>query len=236
MTEKKIQMVFFDAAGTLFDVRSSVGDSYARFAAQYDKGVDAEAVQREFVAQFGRQPPLAFAPELGRAERLQCEQDWWRNLVRDVFARFGEFPRFEEYFLEIFEYFRRAEAWKLFDDVLPTLTTLKARGLRLGLLSNFDTRLYDVLESLRLRAFFDAVYVSTEVGAAKPEAEIFQIALTQHHLVPAQAMHIGDRWQEDVLGATAAGLQAVWLNRHRAALPDKIASQVFDLRQILELL
>ena len=236
MNEQKIQMVFFDAAGTLFDVRGSVGEIYARFAARYDKYVKAEDLQHEFVRRFRKQPPMAFARELGRIERSQCEQDWWRNLVRDVFARFGEFPRFEEYFLEIFEFFRRAEAWELFDDVRPTLAALRARGLGLGLLSNFDTRLYDVLEGLQLRTYFDAVYISTEVGAAKPEVEIFEIALAQHHLAPAQALHVGDRWQEDVQGATAAGLQAVWLNRQRAPLPAATALQVFDLRQIPELL
>jgi putative hydrolase of the HAD superfamily len=236
MNEQKIQMVFFDAAGTLFDVRGRVGDIYARFAAQYDKFVDATAVQHAFVEQFRRQPPMAFARALGQLERLQREQGWWRNLVREVFARFGEFPRFEEYFLELFEFFRRAEAWQLFDDVLPTLAALQARGMRLGLLSNFDARLYDVLEGLRLRAYFDAIYISTEVGAAKPDAEIFRAALRDQQLAPAVALHVGDRWQEDVAGARAAGWRAVWLNRQHAPPSGADVPQLADLRQIIELL
>lgn len=236
MSEQKIQMVFFDAAGTLFDVRGSVGEVYARFAAQYGQQVEAETLQHEFVQQFRRQPPLAFARTLARAERLQHEQNWWRDLVWAVFARFGEFPQFEDYFVEIFAYFRRAEAWQVFADVEPTLAALNARGYRIGLLSNFDTRLYDLLEGLELRARFDAIYLSTEVGAAKPDAAIFTAALTENHLAPAQALHIGDRWQEDVQGARNAGWQAVWLNRQELLLPDPAVIQVADLRQILELL
>jgi putative hydrolase of the HAD superfamily len=236
MNEQKIQMVFFDAAGTLFDVRGSVGDIYARLAARYDKHVEAAALQHEFVRQFRRQPPMTVARALSRTERLQCEQNWWRNLVREVFARFGEFPQFEDYFVEIFEFFRRAEAWAVFEDVEPTLAALQARGLWLGVLSNFDARLYDVLDGLRLRAYFDAIYISTEVGAAKPDAEIFTAALTANQLAPAHAMHVGDRWQEDVEGARAAGWPAVWLNRQTAPAPDLAVPQIANLRQILEFL
>jgi len=236
MTEQKIQMVFFDAAGTLFDVRGSVGAIYARFAAKYDKHVDAEGLQHEFIRQFRTQPPMIVGNSLAGAERLLAERNWWRNLVLDVFARLGEFPQFEDYFVEIFEFFRRAEAWAVFEDVTTTLAALRSRGYRLGLISNFDARLYDVLEGLRLRTYFDSIHLSTEVGAAKPEAEIFTFALQENGFTAAQAMHIGDRWQEDVQGARAAGLHAVWLNRNAAPISDPTVSQVTTLHQILELL
>jgi putative hydrolase of the HAD superfamily len=236
MREQKIQMVFFDAAGTLFDVRGSVGEVYARFAAKYDKQIDAETLHQEFIRQFRKQPPMTFPHTLERSQRLQLEQDWWRVLVRAVFTPFGIFPQFEDYFEEIFAYFRRAEAWEVYPDTQPTLTALRARGYRLGVLSNFDTRLYDVLEGLHLRKYFDAIYASTEVGAAKPEVGIFQIALRENHLAPAQGLHVGDRWREDVQGAMAAGMQAVWLNRQHLPQPEANVSQVADLQQILELL
>lgn len=211
MNKQKIQMVFFDAAGTLFDVRGSVGEIYARFAAQFGKQVDAELLQHEFARHFQTQPPMAFAHTLTRAERLRWEQNWWRDLVGAVFASFGEFPQFEDYFVEIFEFFRRAEAWRVFDDVEPMLAALKAQGYRLGIISNFDARLYDVLAGLHLRAYFDSVHISTEVGAAKPESAIFQAALADNGLQPAQALHIGDSLIADVRGAEAVGMAALWV-------------------------
>ncbi len=215
MSKQKIQMVFFDAAGTLFDVRGSVGEIYARFAAPYHQQVDAAELQREFARHFPHQPPLAFARTLDQAERLALEKDWWRELVRKVFARFGEFPQgenFEDYFLEIFAFFRRAEAWTVFADVETTLAALKSNGYRLGVISNFDTRLYDVLEALRLRSYFDSIHISTEVGAAKPDPAIFCAALTDNGLQPSQALHIGDSLIADVQGAEAAGMAALWLS------------------------
>lgn len=236
MNKQKIQMVFFDAAGTLFDVRGSVGEIYARFALQYGQQIDAAELQSEFIRQFRRQPPMTCAPALTQAERLRQEQHWWRRLVQGVFARFGTFPQFEEYFVGIFEFFRTADAWQVFADVAPTLAALKRRGLRLGIISNFDARLYDVLRGLRLHEYFDSIHISTEVGAAKPDAEIFALALRENGLMSAQALHVGDRWHEDVQGAVAAGLRAIWLNRQAASVPDPTVPQIFALRQILELL
>jgi putative hydrolase of the HAD superfamily len=228
MNEQKIQMVFFDAAGTLFDVRGSVGEVYACFAAKYDKHVPAAELQHEFARHFRQQPPMAFARSLKRAERLRLEQKWWRDLVRDVFTRFGEFPQFEDYFVEIFAFFRLAEAWDVFADVMPTLAALKSRGVRLGVISNFDARLYDVLDALRLRSYFDSIHISTEAGAAKPDPAIFRAALADNGLQPAQALHVGDSFSADVQGAEAAGIKAVWLTRdsfvHAQNSPSQIAA------------
>ncbi len=229
MKEQKIQMVFFDAAGTLFDVRGSVGEIYARFALRYGKQVDAADLQSEFARQFRRQPPMTCASGLSPVERLRQEQDWWRRLVREVFARFGEFPQLEGYFVEIFEFFRTADAWQVFADVEPTLAALKQRGLRLGVISNFDARCYDVLRALNLLAYFDSIHLSTEAGAAKPDSAIFLTALQANDLHPAQVLHIGDQWEADVMGARAAGVSALWLTRNLALKPERALSQITSL-------
>jgi putative hydrolase of the HAD superfamily len=229
MNEKKIQMVFFDAAGTLFDVRGSVGEIYARIAATYDKHVSAAELQHEFARRFPLQPPMAFARTLERTERLRLEQNWWRNLVQAVFARFGEFPQFEDYFVEIFEFFRQADAWEVFADVAPTLTALKTRGIRLGVISNFDARLYDLLDALQLRPYFDSIHISTEVGAAKPDAAIFRAALADNELQPAQALHVGDSLTTDVHGAEAVRMEALWLVRDSSLFPPEASSQLTAL-------
>lgn len=231
--QKATKMVFFDAAGTLFDVRGSVGEIYARYALRYHKQIAPSDLQAAFLQQFRHQPPMAFGRDLSSAERLRQEKQWWFNLVRDVFSCFGEFPRLADCFEEIFDFFRTAAAWKLGADTKATLAELRQRELRIGLISNFDARLYDVLQAWELRSYFDSIHISTEVGAAKPDAGIFATALRDNDLEARDALHVGDSFREDVQGAQAAGLRAIWLNRQRDAVVITEAPQVCRLFEIL---
>lgn len=227
----KIKMIFFDAAGTLFHVRGSVGEIYARFAARYGKQVEPEMIQQSFATCFPQQPPMAFGAGLPATVRLQQEQQWWRTLVQQVFAGAGEFPQLEEYFVEIFAFFRTAAAWEVEAETHATLAVLKQRGLRLGVISNFDSRLHEVLCVLGLRPYFDSLHISTEVGAAKPDVAIFQAALRDNQLAAAQAVHVGDSWREDMQGAQAAGLQPIWLSTKPS--PATGVAQIHHLPELL---
>src|SRR5438552_13062082 len=139
LDQTSIKIIFFDAVGTLFEVRGSVGEIYSRVARRYGVEVMPEEIQRSFAQKFRAQPPLAFPVETPEAERLALERRWWRDLVRAVFAEYGGFPHFDEYFTEVFELFRSSEGWQLYDDVVPTLAALQAQDLRLGIISNFDS-------------------------------------------------------------------------------------------------
>src|SRR5262245_3525732 len=143
MTEK-IQVVFFDASGTLFDVRGSVGEIYSRRAERYGISADPVIIHKNFLRAFRRQPPLAFPPETPDYELRRLEFNWWYRLAREVFAEI-DFPDFDRFFSDVFEYFRGDDAWYVFDDVVPALNGLKDRGLRLAVISNFDSRLDDIL-------------------------------------------------------------------------------------------
>lgn len=207
------QAIFFDAAGTLFEVRGSVGEIYSRIASQYGCEADAEHLQQNFARWFRLQPPMAFPPGTDETRLREMEKSWWRNLVRAVFADCGPFPHFEQFFDDVFEQFRNAELWRVFDDVIPALTELRNSGILLGVISNFDSRFYDVLEAVGLAPFFDSVHISTRVGAAKPDPAIFQAALAAHRIEPHEAWHVGDSLREDIEGAKAAGLKAILIDR-----------------------
>ncbi len=212
----QIQVVFFDASGTLFDVRGSIGEIYSRFARRYDCVAEPETIHQNFLRAFRAQPPLAF-PEAGDDEHLrQLEYDWWNRLAREVFREY-DFPRFDQFFAEVFEFFRTRDAWQVFEDVVPALEALKSRGLRLAVLSNFDSRLEELIRAFELDRFFDAVHYSTRIGAAKPDPAIFRAALRAHRIEAHQAMHIGDSLHADVEGAIAAGIRAVLLDRYQRA-------------------
>ncbi len=210
-----IVAVSFDAAGTLFAPAEPVGETYARFAAQGGIRASPTALARGFREAFGGAPPLAF-PRLRPAERKRAERAWWRRLFGETLGRAGARapePTIDALFAELFAHYACAEAWRVFPDVLPALRLLRAIGLRLAVVSNFDGRLRRLLRDLSLSAYFHAVVISSECGAAKPDPRIFEAALTALGSAPAATLHIGDSEELDARGARRAGLRAIRIDR-----------------------
>lgn len=100
-----------------------------------------------------------------------------------------------------------------FDDASVALRGLRSRGVRLVVVSNWDWSLHEVLERVGLAPLLDGVVTSAEVGFRKPAREVFERALTVAGVPAGRAMHIGDTFDEDVLGARAAGIEAVLIRR-----------------------
>jgi putative hydrolase of the HAD superfamily len=235
MPSRKLKAIFFDAAGTLFTVKGSVGEIYARLAREHGKEVVAADLEAGFRHYFPATPPMAF-PEAPAEQLLALEQQWWHGLVQSVFAALGPFPRFEEYFQALFTFFARTEAWQLYPETRSTLEALKDRGLVLGVISNFDSRLFALLEGLGIAAFFDPVVISTRAGAAKPKAAIFAQALAHHGLRAPEALHVGDSYDADVVGAQAAGLTPIFVDRRGQEEKTEGYLRVRNLSELLEII
>jgi HAD superfamily hydrolase (TIGR01549 family) len=103
----------------------------------------------------------------------------------------------------------------LYDDVLPTLNRLREVGLKMVIVSNWDTPLYNTVEALGIERYFDAIVASHDrrVCCAKPNPEIFFHALKPVGALPGEAVHIGDSYESDIIGAQAAGIRAILLDR-----------------------
>jgi putative hydrolase of the HAD superfamily len=110
-----------------------------------------------------------------------------------------------------------------FPDACAALNSARHRGERVIVVSNWDSSLAQVLERVGLAPLLDRVITSAEVGARKPAAAMFEAALAAARVTPAQAMHVGDSLDEDVAGARAAGIAAVWLNRDGAGAPPGVS-------------
>lgn len=213
--ESPFQVVFFDAAGTLFHVNGSVADIYLRHAEHHGfKKTEASlsAIKSAFTRAFRDAPPPVFAAT-EPAEIKQCERLWWFDIVHNVFYRVGMFERFDDFFDEVFDVFSRPETWLLYPETVDVLKTLKGRGLELGIISNFDSRLFALLRGLGIEGFFETVTISSLAHAAKPSGRIFKQALDKHALDPSDALHVGDSLNDDVEGARQAGLTGVLLAR-----------------------
>jgi putative hydrolase of the HAD superfamily len=103
--------------------------------------------------------------------------------------------------------------FEAFDDVAPALMELRERLLRLVVVSNWDWSLSDVLGGLGLLPLLDAVVTSAEVGAAKPDRAIFEAGLTAAGCSAAEVVHVGDSIENDVEGASGAGIRPLLLAR-----------------------
>lgn len=226
-----IEAIFLDAAGTLIKPIRRVGESYALLAQPYGVEVPAAEITARFRSCFNSAPPLAF-PNTPAPQLVERERHWWRDLVLRVFEPWAPFPRFDEYFTELFSYFACPEAWELYPEVLYTLDVLKKRGLVLDVLSNFDSRLSGILEELGAARYFEHIFVSSRIGYAKPAREIFHAALNVHALGAENIIHVGDSEEKDFRGALNAGLKAILLDR-RADNATKTSGTVRTLDEIL---
>jgi len=215
----QFKAVFFDAAGTLFETREPVGESYARIARQYGVHAAAEEINAAFRRTFRKAEALAFGPGRDAQELRSLERRWWRDLVAQTFAGLGQFTDFEAYFENLFSFFAEPSNWIADRDAVPTLEALRRSGLVLGVISNFDYRLYRILDGLGLSRWFDSITISCEAGFAKPSARLFEAALECHGLLPPDAVHVGDSESLDLAGASAAGLAAVLIDRK---LPERL--------------
>ena len=211
----RIKVIFFDAAGTLFHVRGSVADIYLRHAEKFGVLRTPElltSVKTAFARAFADAPPPVFAVSDPK-EIKQCERLWWFDVVHNVWYRVGMFERFDEYFEDVFEAFGGPSYWTLYPETVGVLKGLKEQGYEIGIVSNFDSRLFNVLRGLGIADLFDTVTISSLAHAAKPAPRIFQAALDKHAMDPEDAVHVGDSRRDDVEGARKAGLQAVLIER-----------------------
>jgi putative hydrolase of the HAD superfamily len=209
------KVIFLDAVGTLIGVKGSVGEVYRQIAQEFGVEVSANILNTKFIQSFKAAPPPIF-PDADNQDIPQHEFDWWQKIALNTFESAGvikQFSDFSAFFSELYIHFGTAEPWFVYPDVLPALVNWRRLGIELGVVSNFDSRIYSVLQSLGLRDFFTSITISTEVRAAKPDPQIFTVALGKHDSQPEAAWHIGDSVTDDYQGAKAAGLRGIWINR-----------------------
>jgi len=233
-----LKAVFFDAAGTLFEAREPVGHTYARIARVHGLHADDAAVSAGFRRAFGSTPGLAFGPHRKAGEIRRLEREWWYALVRRSFEGLGEFDNFDTFFEELFAYFGDPAHWEALPEAHSVLERLRSEDLRLGIISNFDWRLYRILEGLGLQSFFETVTISSEAGYAKPAREIFATALASLGIASAEAAHVGDSLAMDVRGAQEAGLHPILIDTGTDAPPALVGevARVSSLAETIEVM
>jgi putative hydrolase of the HAD superfamily len=133
----------------------------------------------------------------------------------------SEFDR-DNFFEVAYEHFAEADVWQLYPEVPGVLVQLQPH-FQLAVISNFDGRLRLILENLGISKFFTHTFVSSELGADKPDPEIYRRALKFIDLKPEEVLHVGDDPQRDWEAASSAGLLVFRLDRQKNSLRDLLA-------------
>ena len=198
----EIRAISFDVGGTLIEPWPSVGDVYADIARELgNQGLNPDDLNQRFV--------VAWKRVGGRAE----SKEDWAAVVQLTFQECQLSVAMDTLFEQLYARFTEPAVWRVFDDVVPTLESLRSQGMRLAVASNWDERLRPLLDRLKLMGFFETVIVSCEVGVRKPERAFFGRVVDALQLSPEQVVHVGDSPEHDLTGASAAGLKAVGIRR-----------------------
>ena len=213
-----IRAILFDAAGTLFFLTKTVGDHYAYVVREVGLELDAQKLESAFHAAW-QQMPRRLAID---GPRKNDDKGWWRELIGRVFDQVApsvnELDR-DNLFEVAYEHFAEAGAWELYPEVPEVFEQLRPR-FQLAVISNFDGRLRFILQHLGISKYFAHVLISSELGADKPDPEIFRRALKVMHLDANEVLHVGDDPERDWKAAAAAGLLVFGLDRPRNSLRD----------------
>ncbi len=227
-----IQAVTFDVTHTLLHV-PRLGEIYAEVLGRHGVEVDPEEASRLFSVVWQEMACSADPARDRFSGHPEGERGWWRRLLERMCEHLGAPPPSRFAAAELFHRFGTAEAYEIYPEVLKALARLLLSGVRLGVISNWDHRLPDLVEDLGLGLFFEVIVYSAKVGVEKPHERIFHQAATELGVEPAAVLHVGDGRLEDVEGAVAAGMRALHLTRNSgggdlrdlSALPALVAAE-----------
>jgi HAD superfamily hydrolase (TIGR01549 family) len=214
---RRYDVVIFDVGGTLvgFEEDAPFNEFLAAVQAAQPFKSGAELRQRMMTILSTRRH------EAVGLEFNQAIEQWWLTIFNELFPNNTNLAR------GMWELFRCNYFESLFPDTLPALQTLQARGVPLGIISNYGTGLLDLLLQFDLTLYFDFAIVSAHEGLAKPDSRIFEMALQAAGVTANQALYVGDNVTDDIEGANRVGMEAVLIHRPgrpRAAAPLVIES------------
>lgn len=231
-----VDIVFLDAGETILYPHPSFSELFARIVTEAGVPVSAQDVEdvRRRLA-----PHLVDLAEDSRAEgglslSEEASRTFWTFLYRRFLAELGHDD--DEGLVErLFTVFSSTSTYRLYDDVLPAVAELSARGYRLGLISNFERWLEEMLVELEVGHVFDVAVISGIEGVEKPDASIYELALSKAGVPAERAVHVGDSPGLDVAPASSVGIRTVLLDR-LGRYADHDGHRVASLKELPDLL
>ncbi|XP_072930958.1 rhythmically expressed gene 2 protein-like [Epargyreus clarus] len=208
MNLKCLKLVTFDATNTLLKFRVPPWQYYAIVAREHGfQGTDND-IKNCLLDSY--KVMLKKYPNFGRT--TISWENWWTQIVKMTFK--GHLPvnaNVDSIAVKLIDEFKTTKCWCKAEGSERLINLLQNSGVCLGVISNFDPRLHEILHNIKLDKVFQFVVTSYESGISKPSKEIFEYAIKKSgkKLKPSECLHIGDDLEKDYVGARNAGWHAV---------------------------
>lgn len=217
MNRSGIQVVVFDAVGTLIYPDPPVEAVYCGVGNRFGSRLDEPAVAARFREIFRQEESLENGDSVTN-EAVEMER--WRRIVGRVLHDVADL---DGCFADLFAHFAQPDSWRAFPDAIEALASLRAGGVRVAVASNFDRRLLSILPALEPIGPLDFILVCTEVGYRKPHPEFFNAIAARAGVEPAGILYVGDDAEIDLAPCIAAGMHGRLIDRY-ADLPTAMRS------------
>lgn len=230
----KHKLVTFDCAQTLVKVDWQPAvvavKSASRAGLQFDRQIAAEVYDRKLRSNW----PTFMQLNLQRDPKVLDE--FWLALTVDWMQEVGmphdRAPEIVRHAEEIL-FGDGSEVFSIYDDVLPCLDRLRAAGVRMAIISNWDHSLHRTVAMFGLTDYFEFVLASLEEGTEKPDPRLFQIALEKADIDACDVLHVGDNPVDDWQGARNVGMSALVIDRDAESQNEIRITSLLQLAEVL---
>jgi len=222
-----IEAVTFDAAGTLLFPDPSVGAIYAEVLASHGLKIDPGELDSSFRRAFA-----SAQKDTSIDDSEAREYGYWKEIVSQSIQDHAPLPQyFEALFQELWTEFAKGSRWRLDSDAAPVFDFLDQTSIPFALLTNWDRRVYPVLEDHGIIHRFSNIFVSSELEREKPDPLLFNHVAKSMRTAPQRILHVGDCFDRDARGALGAGFQSAWINAS-SKTPPKGARKLSRLSEL----
>lgn len=227
-----IEAVFFDVGNTLLYPHPSVSEVCREVlrSAGHDRDLDSIESIMPLVDAFYEdryREDDSFWTDEGETSSV------WVGMYSLLCRKLGIAEEAEVLARRVYDEFGRPDRWRTYPDVLPAFARLKERGVKVGIISNWDRRLASLLEGLGFGGLVDGVISSAVVGLRKPDPRIFELACKDLGVEVTRSAHVGDHHYSDILGASSVGMTALLIDRHGVEESSTVLSCLDDLERFL---
>ncbi|MGL4464565.1 MAG: HAD family hydrolase [Planctomycetia bacterium] len=241
MLDDGVAAVLFDAGFTLVEPVRRIDDVYLEEAEAVGAVVDAPRFRARFAETFlKRSTPDRGTPAASSVDPLATdevrERGWWHHFTATLADDHPSLrERHREWLERLVARLDAPTAWRPLPDAERLLRRLRDHGVKTAVVTNWHSAIHGILEGLGLAPLLETVVASVDAGYKKPHRAIFAEALRRLGATAPETVHVGDSWDEDVVGARGAGLRPIYVARRpNVSSPDPSVPMIHGLGELAD--